>query len=79
MISPGSNRDCSMTGWALTVESPGYVDVEDCKNEDDGAEDWRDDVLESWEPIGYLLGGLLGRKSDVCLAAVVGFDIGRGG
>ena len=37
------------------MESPGYVDVEDCKNEDDGAEDWRDDVLESWEPVGYLL------------------------
>ena len=37
------------------MESPGYVDIEECENEDDRAEDWRDGVLESWEPVGYLL------------------------
>ena len=64
---------------ALTMDSPGYVDVEYCKNEDDGAEDWCDNVLESWEPVGHLLGDLLGGKSGVCLGAVVGLDVGRGG
>ena len=61
------------------MESPRYVDVEECKEEDDGAEDWRDNVLESWEPVGYLWGGVLGGKSSVCLGAVVGINVGRGG
>lgn len=66
-------------GRVLTMESPGYVDVEDCKNEDDRAEDWRDNVLESWEPVRYLWGGIRGGESGVCFGAVVGFDVGRGG
>ena len=36
------------------MDPPGYVDIEECENEDDGPEDWRDNVLESWEPVGYL-------------------------
>ena len=61
------------------MESPGYIDVEDCKNEHDGAEDWRDNVLESWEPVGCLWRGALGGKSGVCFGGVVGLDVGRGG
>ena len=45
----GQPETASRKGRALTMDSPGYVDVEYCKNEDDGAEDWCDNVLESWE------------------------------
>ena len=61
------------------MDPPGYVDVEDCKDEDNGAEDWGDDVLESREPVRYLRGGLLGGTSGVCVGAVVGLEVGWGG
>ena len=37
-------------GQPLTVNSPGYVDIEEGKDEDDGAEDRGNDIAPSWEP-----------------------------
>ena len=75
----GQVESAASIGRALTMEPPGYVDIEDCKNEDDGAKDWRDDVLERWKPVWFIWGGCRGGKSGVCRGAVVGFDVGRGG
>lgn len=52
------------------MDPPGYVDVEKCEEEEDGAEDRGDDVLESRDPGGYFRKSLLGRKDGVCLGAV---------
>ena len=78
-LVPGRTETAANGGRALTMESPSYVDVEDCKHEDDRAEDWRDNVLKSWEPVGYLWGGIRGKKSGICFDAVVWVGVGRGG
>ena len=36
-------------GQPLTMNPPGYVDIEDGEDEDDGAEDRGNDIVPSWE------------------------------
>ena len=61
----------------LTMDPPGYVDIEKCKDEDDGAEDWGNYVLKSCEPTGCFWRGLPRGEGGVRLGAVVGLDVGR--
>ena len=64
-------------GRPLTVDPPGNIDVEEGEDQDEGAEDWGDDVLESRDPRRHFRRGSLGGKGAVCLGAVVGPDVGR--
>lgn len=59
------------------MDPPGHVDVEKCEEEEDGAEDRGNDVLESRDPGGCFRGGLLDERGSVCLGAIVGPHIGR--
>lgn len=54
------------------MESPRDIDIEEREDEDDGAEDGRDDVLQSRNPGGYFQRGLLNGKGGVGLGAIVG-------
>lgn len=52
------------------------VDVRECE-ENEGAKDWGDGVLKSWDPGGYGRRWVLDGKSGGGLGAVVGFAGGR--
>lgn len=46
-------KTASGKDWSLTVNPPGDVDIEKREDENDGAEDRSDDVLERRDPEGY--------------------------
>lgn len=61
----------------LTMDPPGYVDVEKCKDEDDAAEDGGYYSLKSRDPEGCFRRGFLRGEGVVRLRAVVGLDVRR--
>ena len=72
-------KTASGKGRLLTVDPPGDVNIEECEDENDGAEDRGDDVFESRHPEGYFRRRLLDWKGRVCggLGAVVGPGVRR--
>ena len=59
------------------MDSPSYVDIEECKDKNDSAKDRCDVILESWDPGIYFWSRLCGGKGGICLGVVVRLDVWR--